>query len=97
MGHSPDGMVPRRGEWRPSLLPVGGRTICRVTFTPEAHLEIHLSDAESFFEVHDGLAQFGLLTVTNPGRVIQDQLPLPVPPLRIREGLWDRFAKIFTG
>ena len=66
-------------------------------FHARAHLEIHLRDAEAFFAGHDGLAQFGLLTVTNPGRVIQDQLPLPVPPLRIREGFWDRFAKIFTG
>jgi hypothetical protein len=35
--------------------------------------------------------------VTNPGRVIEDQRPLPVPPLRIREGLWDRFTKFFRG
>ena len=66
-------------------------------FHARAHLEIHLEDAEAFFAAHDGLAQFGLLTVTNPGRVIQDQLPLTVPPLRIQEGFWDRFAKIFTG
>ena len=66
-------------------------------FHARAHLQIHLSDAEGFFTAHDGLEQFGLLTVTNPGRVIQDQPPLPVPPLRIREGFWDRFAKIFKG
>ncbi len=66
-------------------------------FHARAHLEIHLRDAEGFFAAHDGLEQFGLLTVTNPGRVIQDQLPLPVPPLQIREGFWDRFANIFKG
>lgn len=64
-------------------------------FHARPHLEIHLKDADSFFAAHDGLEQFGLLTVTNPGRVIQDQLPLPVPPLRIREGFWDRFARFF--
>ena len=66
-------------------------------FHARAHLEIHLGDAEGFFTAHDGLEQFQLLTVSNPGRVLQDQLPLPVPPLRIREGYWDRFTKIFKG
>ena len=49
-------------------------------FHARAHLEIHLGDAEGFFTAHDGLEQFQLLTVSNPGRVLQDQLPLPVPP-----------------
>ena len=66
-------------------------------FHARAHLEIHLRDAEGFFAAHDGLEQFELLTVTNPGRIIQNQLPLPVPPLQIRKGFWDRFAKIFKG
>ncbi len=64
-------------------------------FHARAHLDIHLKDAEGFFAGHDGREQFGLLTVTNPGRVMQDQTPLPVPPLRIRKGFWDRFARIF--
>ncbi len=66
-------------------------------FHARAHLEIHLEDAEDFFTTHDGLEQFQLLTVTNPGRLIQDQQPLPVPPLRIREGFWEGFTKIFKG
>ena len=66
-------------------------------FHARAHLEIHLKDAEDFFTTHDGLEQFELLTVTNPGRLIQDELPLPVPPLQIREGFWEGFTKIFKG
>ena len=66
-------------------------------FHGRAHLEIHLKDAERFFAANDGLEQFQLLTVINPGRVIRDEPLLPVPPLRIREGFWDRFAKIFKG
>ncbi len=66
-------------------------------FHARASLEIHLSDAEEFFTTHDGLEHLHLLTVTNPGRVIEDQLPLPVPPLRIRSGFWDGFKKIFKG
>ena len=66
-------------------------------FHARASLEIHLRDAEDFFTTHDGLEQFRLLTVTNPGRVIDDQPPLTVPPLRIRSGLWDGLKKIFQG
>ena len=66
-------------------------------FHARAHLEIHLKDAEDFFTAHDGLDQFELLTVTNPGSVIRDQLPLPVPPLQIREGFWEGFTKNFKG
>ena len=66
-------------------------------FHARAHLEIHLKDAEDFFTAQDGLDQFKLLTVTNPGSVIRDQLPSPVPPLQIREGFWEGFTKIFKG
>ena len=66
-------------------------------FHARAHLGIHLKDAEDFFTAHDGLEQFQLLTVTNPGRVIRDQLPSQVPPLEIREGFWAGFTKIFKG
>ncbi len=64
-------------------------------FHARAHLKIHLTDAEDFFAMHDGQEQFQLLTVSNPGRVIEDLPPLPVPALRIREGIWDRFKRIF--
>ena len=66
-------------------------------FHARAHLGIHLKDAEDFFTAHDGLDQFKLLTVTNPGSVIRNQLPSPVPPLQIREGFWEGFTKIFKG
>ena len=66
-------------------------------FHARAHLGIHLKDAEDFFTAHDGLEQFQLLTVTNPGRVIRDQPPSQVPPLEIREGFWEGFTKIFKG
>jgi tyrosine-protein phosphatase YwqE len=66
-------------------------------FHARAHLGIHLKDAEEFFTAHDGLEQFQLLTVTNPGRVILDQLPLPVASMTINVGFWDGFTKIFRG
>jgi hypothetical protein len=66
-------------------------------FHARAHLGIHLKDAEEFFTAHDGLEQFQLLTVTNPGRVLLDQLPLPVALMTINVGFWDGFTKIFKG
>lgn len=79
------------------LLERGWVDLLSSDFHARASLEIHLEDAEGFFATHDGLKQFELLTVNNPGRVIGDELPLPVPPLRIREGIWDRFTRIFQG
>lgn len=64
-------------------------------FHGRAHLGIHLRDADDFFTENDGVEQFHLLTVSNPGRVIDDQLPLPVPKMRIQEGFWDRLTKVF--
>ena len=66
-------------------------------FHARAHLGIHLKGAEKFFTAHDGLEQFQLLTVTNPGRVILDQRPLPVASMTISVGFWDGFTKIFKG
>ena len=66
-------------------------------FHARAHLDIHLTDAEAFFAANDGLEQFRVLTMSNPGRVIRDELPMPVPPLRVRGGFWDRFTRVFQG
>jgi len=84
-------------EVESELLARGWVDLLSSGFHAGARLEIHLSDSEAFFTAHDGLEQFRLLTVSNPGRVIRDELPLPVPPLRIHEGIWDRFTKMFKG
>jgi protein-tyrosine phosphatase len=39
--------------------------------------------------------QAQLLTETNPSRILQDELPLPVPPLRIKRSLWGRVSELF--
>ena len=40
---------------------------------------------------------FTIIIVTNPGRVILDQLPLRLPSMTINVGFWDRFTKLFKG
>jgi tyrosine-protein phosphatase YwqE len=66
-------------------------------FHARAQLKIHLDDSREFFTEQGGLEQFELLTVNNPGRVIEDELPSPVPPLRMRKGVWNRVARLFKG
>ena len=88
---------PEAREVASELVARGWADLLSSDFHGRAHLEIHLTDAENFFAMHDGQEQFELLTVINPGRVIQDQPPLPVPPLRIRGGIWNRLTKMFKG
>lgn len=90
------------GRYGPNARGVAGELLARgwvdylsSDFHARAHLGIHLRDAEDFFTENDGAEQFQILTVKNPARVIRDQLPLPVPAMKLREGLWDRFTKIF--
>lgn len=41
----------------------------------------------------DGTEQFQLMTGVNPTRLLQGDLPLPVPPLRLRLGVKDRLRR----
>lgn len=36
-----------------------------------------------------------LLTVTNPGRIISGETPIPVPPINVKSSMWGRVAAIF--
>ncbi len=42
-----------------------------------------------------GNEQAELLTTINPGRILNDEAPLPVPPLRVRRSLWNRVSGLF--
>jgi protein-tyrosine phosphatase len=44
---------------------------------------------------HGGGEQAALLMEINPGRLLQGELPLPVPPLRPQRGVWNRMRSIF--
>jgi protein-tyrosine phosphatase len=39
--------------------------------------------------------QADLLLRTNPGRILDDELPMPVAPLPSRDGFWRRLARMF--
>lgn len=44
-----------------------------------------------------GAEHLALLTEVNPGRLFEDQDPLPVPPLTLEEGIWDKIRQVFRG
>jgi protein-tyrosine phosphatase len=43
----------------------------------------------------DAEEQAFLLMQTNPARMLQGQRPIPVPPLKVKRGLWGRVAELF--
>jgi protein-tyrosine phosphatase len=88
---------PYAGEVAAELLARGWVDLLSSDFHARADLEINLKEAEAFFSANGGQEQFQLLTVGNPGRVIADEPPQAVPPLRARKGIWDRFTGIFKG
>jgi hypothetical protein len=42
-----------------------------------------------------GGSQFGLLAGVNPSRVLKGEDTLPVPPLEIKPGIWERLRDVF--
>lgn len=63
-------------------------------FHGRSHLKLFLREARDWFEERDGAEQFYMLTSTNPRRILDGDLPLPVTPLRGQRGLWDRLRGI---
>jgi protein-tyrosine phosphatase len=66
-------------------------------FHARAHLRTYLKYVTTFLEEQAASEQLELLTVTNPARVLDDEMPLPVPIVEMRSGLWSRVKAIFGG
>jgi protein-tyrosine phosphatase len=54
---------------------------------------VPLDACRAAFEEVGGLASFEQLTCINPGRLLEGQEPLPVPPLERRLSLWQRLRR----
>lgn len=53
-----------------------------------------LADARSKFEAMEGVSQFDVLTSINPGRMLRDELPLPVDPIDPAEAsIWKKLLR----
>ncbi len=50
-----------------------------------------------FLTAQEGLEQAELLTVRNPGAILNDEPLEPVPPLRIKQSLIQRLRVLFEG
>jgi protein-tyrosine phosphatase len=63
-------------------------------FHGRGHLKLFVKEARRWFEERDGAEQFYMLTSTNPRRILDGETPLPVTPLRVQRGLWERMRGI---
>ena len=59
-------------------------------FHGHATLKIYKTDAWQVFEALDVMEIVHTLSVGNPGRILADSEPLPVPPLPSERGFWAR-------
>jgi protein-tyrosine phosphatase len=50
-----------------------------------------------FLRSQEGLEQAELLTVRNPGAILQDVMLVPVPPMQIRSSWMQRIRELFEG
>lgn len=53
-------------------------------------------EARRLFEEEGADEEFELLARTNPGRLLRDEEPLPVSPVRLDRGIWTRFRALFS-
>lgn len=65
-------------------------------FHGRPNLELYLGRARDAMAEQGGEEQFGLLARANPGRLLRDEDPLPVPPLELERGFWDRIKELFV-
>jgi len=66
-------------------------------FHGHTRLSIHLSEAREVVEGLGGDESFVYLSRTNPGRVLEDREPLPVPIVSAERGFWRRLKGMFEG
>ena len=60
---------------------------------PVPGFQLYIEPVQQLLEEAGGLEQLELLTVTNPGRILDDQEPLPAAPMILTEGIWERFRR----
>ena len=64
-------------------------------FHGHARLKVHMAEASEVIEGLGGEEALMYLSRTNPGRVLSDEEPLPVPALPVERGFWARLKGIF--
>jgi protein-tyrosine phosphatase len=85
------GDLPRRRALL--LLERGWVDLLASDFHGRPNLSPKLLEARRILLEEGGGGQFGLLAGVNPGRILRNEDPIPVPPLTVRSGLWQRVLK----
>ena len=87
------GDLPRRRSL--SLLERGWVDLLATDFHGRPHLSPSLLQAKDVLFELGGGAQFGLLAGLNPTRILRGEDPIPVPPLTMKAGVWQRLRELF--
>jgi len=78
-----------------TLLARGWIDLMASDFHGRAHLAPSLREAQGALSDWDGGDVFDLLARVNPAQILRDEDPVPVPPLPIKKGAWERFREVF--
>lgn len=78
------------------ILEKGWADYLSTDFHGRPHLDLYLDEARSALTEEGGEEQFGLLTRANPTRLLQNEEPLPVPPLSLGRSFWERIRDFFV-
>jgi len=66
-------------------------------FHGHARLEIHMTEATSALRALGADEALTYLCKTNPGRILSDEEPIPVPVLPVERGFWARLKGLMQG
>lgn len=86
---------PRARERALLLLQRGWVDLLSSDFHGRSHLKLHVREAREVLDEWEGGEQWRMLTSVNPARVLENEFPLPVPPLTLPGGLWTRVRSLF--
>ncbi len=91
LGHY--GPEPRAAGQR--LLERGWVDVLASDLHPVPGFELHISDVVDLMERAGASEQMDLMSSVNPGRIMDDEEPLPTAPLILSEGFWERLRNLF--
>lgn len=86
------GSEPRTNAFR--LLRRGWADYLSTDFHGRSHLKLYKQEAWDVLEELGGRDILTTLCVTNPGRLLRNEAPLPVPPLPAERGFWARIKEL---
>lgn len=84
----------RRNAFR--LLEKGWADYLSTDFHGRPHLKLYVDEGRRALLQEDGKEQLELLARENPGRLLRDEDPLPVPGLSLGRSFWQRLKDLFT-